>query len=1648
MLFILFFVESQRKTRYLSVKYPYYSIDKFPVDFTHSRYYEKYIGVITDEERIINEFNKTFQNSSFIIKKIKNEDDISSDYYAIIEVVKKGDLYKFKLKTRDVSVSKLISDEESDLILPTYYYGGSDRILSNFSFHIHKILLNLNGKQSVKNLIVYSCPMISSDKIKMYINSELLLAFPLFISFVYGVIFLSISLRMIDEKVHKLDILLSRYGIKKYQYFLSWLLTYLILTIFTSICTIITFSYFLFNTFFPGIILFTLTHLIFSIAIFSMAFFTQTVINSLKTGQTLFKILFLGINILGIPVIIYDFPKSIKILFSIFPHIAQMENLQTLILLQFFNSPPFGFYFSRYHKVSFVESLCYLIFDIIFYIFGGFFVLNFKESGVDFITFILSPIYGKKRELIEENENNKDFQFNYCHQQLSQNNELLKEQKRILEIKNITKRFDDLIAVNNFCGELFPNEIFCLLGHNGAGKTTLIKVISGMEDPNEGDIFLNNQSLITNKEYLYENIGLCSQEDIFFDFLTVDEHLKYMCEIKGNKANMNEIDDLLTRIELLDKKYSVCKTLSGGQKRKLCIALALIGNSQLILLDEPTSGMDVLAKRALWNFLKNYKNNKIIILTTHSLDEAEYLGDRIGIMSEGHFLCSGSSSYLKDKYPCGYNINLILNSKKFTKDIKHNFLSEIKEIYNNVQIKISSKSLLSISCETIDERTKDIFNYIERVKENYGIIDYTIATTSLEDVFLKLNVNERTKNTEEVKLNEGLEIQNDPHDLHNEVSSFSVQLCENIKRSLIPLWRSKSNFILELISSLTILIIFIIMFQSFVLDDNSKYKNFSVLLDSNKIYVDDTTQKYLENSAIYKNEKINIKFAKMDFSPQYDKNNFTNSMINFVQNFYEHSNLYNEKVAIFHGENDTHIEFFLIYQSGNYYYKDIMNTLVSSAYLKSLGINAILFEEYANFKSYSNMSLENSTAFLFMAIAILIFSFISFSSYSLNQIVKEKETNIKHLLYLSGANMNSYWLGFLVVDLIKYFIFILISFTILISISKLFLSYLPLFIAFCFPMSIFLYTLSFTIDKEEQTQKSYFILLLAIAICVPISTSMIMIFIDKYFREFSRFLNKNAMKWFLITPFELTPITSLCYGIIRVSDSVYHYYLRKRGDDPEMPKPYILNIYHTCYFIVEFIVWGMILHLYENGCLMKIWHSFLKCCCLNKNYVFSTGVPVNDGYIIQNNIPEYSTQKPNDINSNYNINSINNSSYNIDGQLADPLLIDNNINRELNENKFVYEQMNKVRNNLDLSTRISGLTKTFCFCFKNNLRAVNNLYLGLEGNEKFGLLGFNGSGKSTTFKCITNEIYYDSGEISLFGYNTQTSFNNLRTIIGYCPQENPLFEYLTVRELLKFYKSLKQSKESIENICSKFGIEKYIDKYCIDLSGGNKRKLTFAIALMNYPKILLLDEPSTGVDPESRRIMWKNINELTLTGNEYNMILSTHSMEEAEILCDTVSWLKSGNFICVGNPEQLKILYSAGYKLHIKFKDDLINNNIKEGKYENKNLCDLNIIGADFINGLLSQNNNYNINNINQGNYHLGFYIDSLYNILSLIRDKCDKISVREIGKDYSFELNIIVKKEKQGELFHEILNMKRTNEIINEININMESLENILTNL
>ena len=520
---------------------------------------------------------------------------------------------------------------------------------------------------------------------------------------------------------------------------------------------------------------------------------------------------------------------------------------------------------------------------------------------------------------------------------------------------------------------------------------------------------------------------------------------------------------------------------------------------------------------------------------------------------------------------------------------------------------------------------------------------------------------------------------------------------------------------------------------------------------------------------------------------------------------------------------------------------------------------------------------------------------------------------------------------------------------------------------------------------------------------------------------------KFLMGKFNFTFFDITPVTGFLLSYIRLVLSYTNFKAEIFKNDKEKEIPIFGTIYRPKIYIltnlmiqiINLVFYLGILILIESGLLDKCFNNLKVKLIRENNVTFSNPQPspiIYDG----NDIPEIIQAE---INSRDEINRNH--------------LQRNNIVLLKENNKYIENEINKINKekNNKLTVKLIGLKKTYWACCKKNVRAINNLYLGLENNEKFGLLGFNGSGKTTTFKTITKEILYDSGSIYLFGKNTETQYSEIKNSIGYCPQENPIFDYLKVREIISFYLDLKSVKESPESICQQFGLSNFLDTYCVNLSGGNKRKLSFAIALMCKPKLLLLDEPSTGVDPESRRIMWKNILNLNKNENQFNMILTTHSMEEAEVLCNTVSWLKSGNFLSIGNPEKLKIALSAGYKLN--FKIIQLSQDINEDNFEK---------ALDKVSNDVKQFNLF-INNIRMiGN--IKPYIIEFEKVVNMIKDKCLEITIIRINNDFSFELNIKIIKEKQSELFIQVLDMKNTNPLLSEISISMESLENILTKL
>lgn len=216
-----------------------------------------------------------------------------------------------------------------------------------------------------------------------------------------------------------------------------------------------------------------------------------------------------------------------------------------------------------------------------------------------------------------------------------------------IEMKGLTKRYRDVIAVDELSLTVQSGELFALLGVNGAGKTTTIKMLCGLTVPDAGDAFLMGKSVVKEPQAVKQIIGVSPQETAVAPNLTVRENLELMAGLfNSGKA---QVDALLSRLGLNEVEKKRAGKLSGGYARRLSIAMALIGKPQILFLDEPTLGLDVIARSELWDLIRSLKQTTTVILTTHYMEEAEQLSDRIGIMKQGRLLTVGTVDEMKKK---------------------------------------------------------------------------------------------------------------------------------------------------------------------------------------------------------------------------------------------------------------------------------------------------------------------------------------------------------------------------------------------------------------------------------------------------------------------------------------------------------------------------------------------------------------------------------------------------------------------------------------------------------------------------------------------------------------------------------------------------------------------------------------------------------------------------------------------------------------------------------------------------------------------------------------------------------------------------------------------------------------------------------------
>jgi ATP-binding cassette subfamily A (ABC1) protein 3 len=240
--------------------------------------------------------------------------------------------------------------------------------------------------------------------------------------------------------------------------------------------------------------------------------------------------------------------------------------------------------------------------------------------------------------------------------------------------------------------------------------------------------------------------------------------------------------------------------------------------------------------------------------------------------------------------------------------------------------------------------------------------------------------------------------------------------------------------------------------------------------------------------------------------------------------------------------------------------------------------------------------------------------------------------------------------------------------------------------------------------------------------------------------------------------------------------------------------------------------------------------------------------------------------------------------------------------------------------------RVSGLRKAYTKLFAKPFLAVERISFGLDYGECFALLGVNGAGKSTTFKSLTGDVLPTEGEVTIAGFDIYQDFKEARKLIGYCPQKDAIFPLLNVEEHLWFYSRIKGvppslREEVVEKAIVEMNLAEHRTKPAGTLSGGNKRKLSVAIATLGNPPIILLDEPSAGMDPEARRFMWSVVERISQRDKRSAVILTTHSMEEAEALSTKMGiMVRGGIFRCFGSSQHIKNKFGTGFEIQLKIR--------------------------------------------------------------------------------------------------------------------------------
>ncbi|CAF3876784.1 unnamed protein product [Rotaria sp. Silwood2] len=1158
-----------------------------------------------------------------------------------------------------------------------------------------------------------------------------------------------------------------------------------------------------------------------------------------------------------------------------------------------------------------------------------------------------------------------------------------------VQLINVSKTYSFLFksrppvhAVSNLSMNIYSGQLTALLGHNGAGKSTTISMITGLIPPTSGHIIVNGYDIATSMDNVRNTLGLCPQYNILFDHLTVREHLKLFSILKGHPSNDidREITKMVTDLMLTDKLDVLSSALSGGMKRKLSVGIALIANSKVVILDEPTSGMDPAARRSTWEMLQRFRLDRTILFTTHFMDEADVLGDRIAIMGEGRIRCFGSPFFLKTAYGVGYHLIISKDANADPNQIFQLVHKHIDQARLESAISAECKILLPHSSSA---KFPALFEDLERRKDRLEIFSIGLSETSIEEVFMKIVEEDES---DEIKItttyhsnNNALENngrENDTEQLYSPTdipqstaktktnsSNRKLKIVKNTGITLIfqqfyalllkRILNSMRNYLVLFAAILPVLfvVISLIIEQQIPKPEDSpplfmslaRYEKTHVpyTYDRNQTLAIDFIRSY-ENALKESTKPVTLIDLTMNNTRPCQNGTLTNitSYLSCIgqRSLLELSDQYLIGTDVVVDLSDQLLNITGLFNNQPYHIPALTLNYLTNALLKQYSPTSMmnrtihvinhpfprsLVETITDFQSQQFFGFRMASSIVF-GFGFMMASFAVF-------LIKERVSKAKHLQFLSGASGINFWLSTFIWDLVYYIvatICILIIWTIFYHTAALkddLIAYLDvnrlgytilLYLLYGFAHIPMTYLLSFIF----QIPASGFAWMTIINIITSQATLLAVVILS--IPQLDLVHVADILEWIFLILFP-----NFCLG--QGLNNMYQNYALNELCGPIvvlcdfMPNPCCKNNCNS-----DCVSWTTNYLSWEKPGIGR----FLVFMGIQSVVLFAILL-----FITYQILPKcwfYTHRKPHLNNTNYagleNNNRENTANHTTSSMI--PISDDTQISY-LHDDEDVQDEAERIQ-----TTSYDELMQTDVLVlnqvsklYSGTFRAVDQLCLGVKQRECFGLLGVNGAGKTTTFKMITGDETVDQGSIIVDSIDLSGQLRTAQRRMGYCPQFDALIDLLTGEETLYMFARLRGVKEHlipriVLSLIELMSLQKHAKKPVYAYSGGNKRKLSAAVSLIGDPSIVFLDEPTTGMDPKARRHFWNAIAQFRDHGKP--IILTSHSMEECEALCTRLAIMVNGKFKCLGSIQHLKSKFGAGYTLMAKlnvFNETLVN---------------------------------------------------------------------------------------------------------------------------